>query len=278
MSIPSPTAYQTDLAYIHDVGFGDYARKAVPGILALLCQHQIQAGLIVDLGCGSGLVTQALIQNNYSVLGVDISPAMIQIAQAKVPQARFQVGSLFQVEIPPCVSVISIGECLNYCFDGDRDRASLTQLFQRIYASLATGGLFIFDIVEPGQIPANTVVKHFTEGEDWLVLVEKFEDLAQTLLTRRIITFRREQSQTSASSPPLYRRSEEIHRQRLYQATEIAQDLRQVGFEVESGDRYGDFPLPRARTAFVARKPTPTDHHSTTAQSIQEGHCSAYNQ
>ncbi|EDX73602.1 MAG: hypothetical protein RIG63_12295 [Coleofasciculus chthonoplastes F3-SA18-01] len=50
------TWYKEDLPYIHDVGFRDYALKSAPGILAILAQHQIREGLVVDLGCGSGLL------------------------------------------------------------------------------------------------------------------------------------------------------------------------------------------------------------------------------
>ena len=47
--------YKQDLAYIHDVGYCDYALKSAPGILDILAQNNIHQGLIVDLGCGSGV-------------------------------------------------------------------------------------------------------------------------------------------------------------------------------------------------------------------------------
>ncbi len=47
--------YKEELAYIHDVGFSDYALKSAPGILEILERHQIRDGLVLDLGCGSGL-------------------------------------------------------------------------------------------------------------------------------------------------------------------------------------------------------------------------------
>jgi methylase of polypeptide subunit release factors len=48
--------YKEDLAFIHDVGFSDYALKSAPGLLDILAQNQIRDGLVVDLGCGSGLI------------------------------------------------------------------------------------------------------------------------------------------------------------------------------------------------------------------------------
>jgi hypothetical protein len=47
--------YREDLAYIHDVGFGDFALESAPGILEILDRKGIREGLVVDLGCASGL-------------------------------------------------------------------------------------------------------------------------------------------------------------------------------------------------------------------------------
>ncbi len=86
--------YKEDLAFIHDVGHGDFALKSAPGILEILAQSKIREGLIVDLGCGSGLWAQELAKANYSALGIDISESMIGIARTRVPDAEFRIGSL----------------------------------------------------------------------------------------------------------------------------------------------------------------------------------------
>ena len=237
--------YKEDLAFIHDVGFSGYALKSAPGILEILAQNQIRDGLVVDLGCGSGLWARELAKAHYQVLGIDISESMIEIARTRVPDAEFRVESLFKADIPPCNAVTSIGECFNYLFDPDSDRKMLLQLFGRIYNALTPGGVFIFDIVEPGQVEQGTPTRGFTEGEDWVVLVEKEEE--QGLLTRRIITFRK--------VGEYYRRDEEVHCQQLYQATELAEELHQLGFQAEIMHSYGQYPLPKARAAIVARKP-----------------------
>jgi SAM-dependent methyltransferase len=158
--------YKEDLAYIHDVGYSDYALKSAPGILEILAQNNIRAGLIVDLGCGSGLSALELTKAHYRVLGVDISESMIAIAQTRVPGAEFRVESLFKTDIPDCNAVISIGECFNYLFDADNNCQILAQLFDRIYSALTPGGAFIFDIAEPGQVVQENNTKSFTEGED----------------------------------------------------------------------------------------------------------------
>ncbi len=239
--------YKEDLAYIHDVAYSDYALKSAPAILEILEQNNIREGLIVDLGCGSGLSAQEFTKANYHVLGVDISESMIAIARTKVPNAEFRVGSLFKVDIPTCNAVTSIGECLNYLFDPDSDRQMLLHLFHRIYSALTPGGVFIFDIAEPGQVKKRTTVRNFSEGEDSLVLVEKEENRKREILTRRIITFRKVGEN--------YRRDEEIHRLQLYKSTDIAKKLRRVGFRGRITHSYGEYQLPKAHVAFIAYKP-----------------------
>ncbi len=240
--------YKEDLAYIHDVGFGGFALESASGILEILDRSGIREGLVVDLGCGSGLWARELTKAHYDVLGVDISESMISIARRRVPDAEFRVASLFKVDIPACNAVTSLGECLNYLFDPDNDSQTLVQLFRRIYEALTPGGVFVFDIAEPDQLTQETITRGFSEGEDWVVLLEKEEDRERGTLTRRITTFRRVGKH--------YRRADEVHRLRLYKSTDIARELRQVGFRVRTMRSYGRYHLPRAHAAFIARKPS----------------------
>ncbi len=48
-------SYGGDLARIHHAAFGDLAEQAAPRILSWLGAAGIRDGLVVDLGCGSGL-------------------------------------------------------------------------------------------------------------------------------------------------------------------------------------------------------------------------------
>ena len=238
--------YKEDLAYIHDVGHSDYALKSAPGILEILAQNNIREGLVVDLGCGSGLSALELTKAHYQVLGVDISESLIAIARTRVPNAEFRVESFFKTDIPFCNAVISIGECLNYLFDNDDNSQMLIKLFERIYKALVPGGIFIFDIAEPGQVIEGNRVKNFTEGKDWIVLVEKEENQEKLVLSRRIVTLRKVEEH--------YRRDEELHYLQLYKAIDITEKLSQIGFNVWSTRSYGQYKLPKAHIAFVARK------------------------
>ncbi|GAB4530411.1 MAG: hypothetical protein Tsb0014_13050 [Pleurocapsa sp.] len=236
--------YQQDLAYIHDVGFSDFALQSAPGIIEILHRNNVPSGLIVDLGCGSGLSAQEFIKANYQVLGIDLSRSMIEIAKNKVPKAQFIVESIFKAKIPTCHAVTSIGECLNYLFDEEHSEETLTNLFDRIYKALIPGGMFIFDLLEPCD---TKITQGFGEGEDWIILFEKQENREQKKLTRRIITLRKKEN--------YYQRNEEIHHVRLYESSEIVEKLRRVGFDVQTSSSYGQFNLARGHIVFIATKP-----------------------
>lgn len=238
--------YKEDLAFIHDAGFSEWARKSAPGLLDILKRNGIRDGLVVDLGCGSGVWAHALSEAGFGVLGIDISESMIAIARKKAPAAAFRVASLFNTRIPSCNAVTSISECLNYLFDSAHD-GKMRRLFDSVYDALTPGGVFVFDVAEPGQVKPGTPAKSFTEGDGWIALVEKQEDSEGGILTRRITTFRKLGRH--------YRRSDEVHRQRLFKPADIAKELRRAGFTVITQRGYGQYRLPPAHAVLIARKP-----------------------
>ena len=240
-------AYGDDLAYIHDVGHGEFARSAAPGLLQFLHTRGITAGLVIDLGCGTGIWAKELVRAGYAVLGVDISPSMIALARKRVATAEFRTESLLKAELPECVAVTSIGECFNYLFDTANCLELLAGLFRRIYAALQPGGLLVFDILEPGYLRGTGLQKRFREGRDWAVLSEFEGDRKLARLTRRITTFRK--------VGKLYRRGNEIHRQQLYQGSEIAKELRRASFGITRLRGYGQLRFPASHIGFLAVKP-----------------------
>jgi SAM-dependent methyltransferase len=238
-------AYECDLAYIHDSGFGGFARGSAPGLLKLFRQRGITEGPVVDLGCGSGVWARALTDSGYQVIGVDISPAMIELARQRVPEGEFQVGSFIQYRLPPCRVVTALGEVFNYLFDPNNSLRTLRRVCQRVFQALTPKGLLVFDVAEPDRCKGLT--QRFMEGEGWTCLVECRQDVARQQLTRRIVSFRKVGG--------TYRRHEESHTQQLYRGTKIAELLRDLGFRVRQVRSYGQYSLPPRVVAFVARKP-----------------------
>ena len=238
--------YREDVAYIHDVGHADFALRSAPGILEILRENGVTEGLVVDLGCGSGQWARELLWAGYRVLGIDISEAMIGLAREKAPGAEFRVGSLFEAEIPPCDAVTSISEVLNYLFDPENEGRGLERVFGRVYGALRPGGVFVFDVLGPGQVPPGTRARGFSVGEDWAVLNEKEEDRERGTMERRIVSFRKVGEH--------YRRDEEVHRVRLYDSEEVEAKLEEAGFEVTTMGGYGDYPFGENHAAFVGRR------------------------
>ncbi len=239
------TGYKEDLAYVHDVGFGEYARSAAPVLLRILRGAGIRSGLVVDLGCGSGILAERLVRAGYAVLGVDLSASMLQLARRKAPQALFVRGSLLRVKLPACEAVISIGECLNYTFDRNSN-TSIARFFRRVYGALRPGGVLVFDIAEPGQIGPGMPARRWLEGKDWAILLDRAEDATRCAFTRRMTIFRK--------IGETYRRSEEAHRIRLFRRAELRASLVRAGFTVRLLPNWHS-PMPRGHVAFVATKP-----------------------
>jgi SAM-dependent methyltransferase len=238
--------YRDDLAYIHDAGFGQMAEAAGPLLIEALRGGGHESGLVIDLGCGGGVLSRAVVDAGYDALGIDISPAMVAIARKRIPEARFEVGSVLSAELPACVAVAAVGECLNYLFDAGHSLAAVDELFRRIHEALAPGGILLFDLAEPGRVPGGGPRRSFVEGVDWAVLAESEENEDHHILTRRITTFR----QVGA----LFRRGRETHRLRLIPHGEVKATLNAMGFHVEVLDGYGRHRFPAGLVGFRARK------------------------
>lgn len=245
----SPTihadAYGTDLAFVHDQGWADFARRSTPGLLRALRQNRIRDGKVIDLGCGSGLWARGLADSGYQVVGVDISPAMIELARQRVPEAEFHVASCFDFRVPACQAVTALGEVFNYLFDPRNSLAFLRHICRSVYDSLAPGGVLIFDVAEPGRAKGRT--QAFKEGDGWACMVELQHDVPKQQLLRRIVTFRK--------VGDAYRRHEEAHRQQLYPGTSVAKMLRDMDFRVRTVRSYGEYQFPENLVGFIARKP-----------------------
>jgi SAM-dependent methyltransferase len=243
---PMAEAYKDDLAYIHDVGFGGLAKNAALFLLELLQLKDFDSGLVVDLGCGSGILAQELEARGYDILGIDISKALIAIARKRVPNGRFREESLLRAELPNCVAVVAIGECFNYLFDKSNTQQELLNLFGRIYNALSPSGLLLFDVASPGRVPGASPYRTYTEGENWAVLMSATEDQSKKLLTRHITTFLR--------LGELYRRDHEVHQLRLLTQQELTEQLQSIGFVVSTLSGYGELRFAPGHIGFLAYK------------------------
>jgi SAM-dependent methyltransferase len=239
--------YEEDLAYIHQEGFGGYALGSAPGLLKLLRDNGVLSGLMVDLGCGNGVWPKALVDAGYEVLGVDASPSMIRLAKKTAPRAQFRTDSIVETALPRCAAVTSIGEVLSYAFAADADFKGLRRFLRRVYRALNRGGIFLFDVGSPGQLPAGMPRQGCWTGPDWAVIAESEEDPDTAILSRRITSFRQRNQ--------CYRRTEEIHWLRLYRPADIEAELAQAGFHAKRLRGFGTERFRSGHAGFLARKP-----------------------
>ncbi len=237
--------YKGDLAYIQHHGFGDFARRIGPGVLAELRRAGITRGRVLDLGCGDGTWLRTLVENGYAVEGIEQSKDLARYATTAVRKAIVRVGSIYTTPFPRCDAMTAMGEVLSYWSNPNAAPLSLNRVFRRAYAALRPGGVLIFDVLIDGQ---PMTYEAWRAGPTWAVLTRVSEQTEDHRLTREIVTFRKTHSG--------YRRGAETHVLRTFGRQALVSQLRRVGFRVQARNRYGHVPLPFRRCAFVARKPT----------------------
>jgi len=230
--------YLTDLAYIHDRGFGDLANGVAPELLRILRRHGLRRARIVEAGCGSGVLAKHLSDAGHAVLGIDASPAMIRLARRHAPRARFRVGSLTTAPIPRCDAVIAVGEVITYL----PSRRAVERFITRVARALRPGGLFLFDFIESAE--GRTYPPKSRGGDDWAIVVRADASGDGRVLTRTITTFRK--------IGATYRRSRETHRIRVHSRETIAAALAAAGFRAVMRRSFGKYRLMTSDVAVVA--------------------------
>jgi SAM-dependent methyltransferase len=236
--------YGPDLAFVHAEGFEALAASAAPTLLAYLEQDLAQAApsrRALDLGCGAGPLSRRLAERGFITWGLDRSPALIAMARARLPDAEFHCGSILDVPLPDAAAVAAIGEVLNYATADDP--AALGLVLARVFAALAPGGVFLFELAAPGRAGAGRV---FTEAATWAVGVVATESGEELL--RRITMFR-------VVEGGVRRRSYEEHRLRLWPPARVVQELRTRGFRVQALPGFDGATMPPSLHAYLAIKP-----------------------
>ena len=234
--------YECDLAYIHAAAFESVARGAAAEVVRRL--ERARVSKVLDVGCGAGPLTKALVDAGFNVTGIDVSPDLLELARANVREAQFVQASVYDIDFVSYEAVVAVGEPLTY----HPEDASADQLmhcfFSRVSRALPPGGLLIFDVIALGE--PTLAGRSWRSGEDWAVLVETTENQTERTLVRSIETFRR--------MGAAYRRGHEIHHVRLFDISVLCAQLISCGFSVETSSFYGAQQLPPRRHAFFATR------------------------
>ena len=111
-----------------------------------------ERNLVVDLGCGTGTLTELLYQKGYDCIGVDNSEEMLGIAMEKKVESGSEILYLHQdmreLDLYSTVgTVISVCDSVNYILEEEE----LLQVFRLVNNYLYPGGIFIFDLRRAGR-------------------------------------------------------------------------------------------------------------------------------
>ncbi len=133
----------------------DYDRLSAPmeamGLVVLDRLPLTGDETVIDAGCGSGRVTQALLDRlpRGRVIGVDGSPSMIEAARERLgadPRLELVVSDLTELDVAPADAVLSTAT-----FHWIADHALL---FARLHAALRPGGRLVAQCGGEGNIAA----------------------------------------------------------------------------------------------------------------------------
>lgn len=205
---------------------------------------------VLDLGCGTGTLTELLARRGYDMIGVDNAPEMLQIAMEKRERSGLDILYLLQdmreFELYGTVrAVVSVCDSMNYILEEEE----LLTVFRLVNNYLDPGGIFIFDM--------NTVYKYMEElgtqticenRENASFIWDNYFD-EESMINEYDLTLFVEEKEG------WYRKYEEFHYQRAYEIETIKGLLAESGMELLAvyGEGTKEAPKPDCgRVYFVA--------------------------
>lgn len=221
-------------------------------LIGQLRKNGIEDGLILDLGCGTGVMTELLSAAGYDMIGVDNSEEMLGQAIEKREESGHDILYLCQdmqeFELYGTVrAIVSVCDCLNYITEEEE----LLEVFRLVNNYLDPGGIFIFDM--------NTVYKYEEMLGDNVIAENREEgsfiwencydpeccinEYALTLFIPR--------------EDGLYEKHEEFHYQKAYSREQVQKLIEEAGMEVLAVyDAYTENPLePKSgRMTFIVKE------------------------
>lgn len=186
-----------------------------------------ERNLVVDLGCGTGTLTELMYRKGYDMIGVDVSESMLNIAMEKKAASGSEILYLQQdmreLELYSTVgTVFSVCDSVNYLLEEDE----LLELFTAVNTYLFPGGVFIFDFntdFKYREIIGDTVI---TENrEDCSFIWENFYNPEEEINEYDLTVFVRD-------SGDRFRRFTETHFQRGYTVEKMTCLVQQAGMEI----------------------------------------------
>lgn len=186
-----------------------------------------ERNLVVDLGCGTGTLTQMLYQKGYDMIGVDNSGEMLSVAMEKHEKSGDEILYLQQdmreLELYSTVgTVVSVCDSVNYILEEDE----LLDIFKLVNNYLYPGGIFIFDfntVYKYEQVIGDTTIAE--NREDCSFIWENYYHPEEEINEYDLTVFVQEEGDR-------FRRFTETHYQRGYTAEQMTALVEEAGMKV----------------------------------------------
>lgn len=194
-------------------------------VTGLLKEYQVMDGLVLDLGCGTGSLTELMARSGYDMIGIDNSGEMLQIAMNKRNASGLDILYLLQdmrgFELYGTVkAVISICDSMNYIMEYQE----LVEVFRLVNNYLDPKGVFIFDLNTEYKYRELLADNTFAEDrEESSFIWNNFYDEEDKVNEYDLTLFVKEGE--------LYRKFEETHYQRAYGLDQVRQAISEAGME-----------------------------------------------
>lgn len=253
-------AYNPTFARVYNIRWANFAQNAAPRLRAFyestpLGEHNHD---LLDLCCGTGQLAQHFLDSGYHVTGLDLSDAMLDYARQNAApylvtgQARFVQGDAANFEFDePFGLVLSTFDALNHL----PDLYALKGCFLSVYAALAAGGTFIFDLNTPRGLKRWTGISVEDQPEMMLVTHALFDETSGK-------AFMRISGFVQTEDEQLYEHFEETAYEVAFDLAQVKQTLLDTGFTSVRFARLQDLSAPLAdpdeenRVFIIAVKPS----------------------
>ena len=208
-------------------------------IHGMLCKYGVEDGIVLDLGCGTGTMTEILAEYGYDMIGVDNSEDMLELAMEKRIESGHDILYLLQdmreFELYGTVrAVVSVCDSVNYV----TEPGELEDVFRLVNNYLDPRGVFLFDFNTDYKY--REIMGDCTIAEDrgecsfiWDNYYYENEQINEYDLTLFIQEKKPDETQ-SDQIPQLYRKYKETHYQRGYTLKEMQVLLEKAGLVFEA--------------------------------------------
>lgn len=226
----------------------DYEKWA--NVILEICKEQsLGKNDYLDLGCGTGNLTEQILSEFDNTWAVDLSYEMLTEAENKMRNKGKKVKFICQD-----ITELNLNrkfDLITCCLDSTNyilDEIEVKKYFQCVFNHLKDNGIFIFDInsyYKLTKILGNNIYNYDDENVTYI-----WENHLEDEIVDMYLTF-------FVKEGDLYRRFDEEHSERAYEFEQIRLLLSEAGFEaIKVMDNYEDKDITNTteRIVYVARK------------------------